>query len=124
MTKLTQQHLEESRVAELVKLDAEKAVPALLERAAVMAQSAGPDTAVADNPALQLGAAMGELALAGRDKVTYVECADSKQFSRSQVSGIKTSKWNRCCGRWRRLRHGCWIASALASSSGIAPIAS
>ena len=44
----------------------------LLDRAAVFAESAGPFVSALQNPALQLGAAMGELALAGRDKVTYV----------------------------------------------------
>jgi transaldolase/glucose-6-phosphate isomerase len=44
----------------------------LLNRAEAMAVAAGPEIPVAENPGLQLGAAMGELALAGRDKVTYV----------------------------------------------------
>lgn len=44
----------------------------LLNRAEEMAVATGPEISVADNPGLQLGAAMGELALAGRDKVTYV----------------------------------------------------
>ena len=37
-----------------------------------MAAACGPDVLSADNPGLVLGAAMGEAALAGRDKVTYV----------------------------------------------------
>ena len=44
----------------------------LLNRAEAMAVATGPEIPVADNPGLQLGAAMGELAQAGRDKVTYV----------------------------------------------------
>jgi transaldolase/glucose-6-phosphate isomerase len=44
----------------------------LLDRAAAFAESAGPFVSALQNPALQLGAALGELALAGRDKVTYV----------------------------------------------------
>lgn len=42
----------------------------LLERARAMAGACGPDVAVADNPGLLLGAVLGELALAGRDKAT------------------------------------------------------
>ena len=47
-------------------------IEAFLDRAADMAAATGPEVPIADNPALQLGAAMGELALAGRDKITYV----------------------------------------------------
>jgi transaldolase/glucose-6-phosphate isomerase len=44
----------------------------LLDRAAAIAESVGPFVSPLQNPALQLGAALGELALMGRDKVTYV----------------------------------------------------
>ncbi|MDH3261946.1 MAG: glucose-6-phosphate isomerase [Acidimicrobiia bacterium] len=44
----------------------------LLDRVATIAAATGPSVAAPDNPALQVGAAMGELALVGRDKVTYV----------------------------------------------------
>ena len=44
----------------------------LLDSAAAMAEACGPEGAAGDNPGLVLGAAMGEAALAGRDKVTYV----------------------------------------------------
>ena len=44
----------------------------LLERTAGFAESVGPFVSALQNSALQLGAALGELALAGRDKVTYV----------------------------------------------------
>ena len=47
-------------------------VATLLLRASHMAAACGPDVLSADNPGLVLGAAMGEAALAGRDKVTYV----------------------------------------------------
>jgi glucose-6-phosphate isomerase len=44
----------------------------LLDRAAVMAAAAGPGVPAESNPALVLGAALGELALAGRDKLTLL----------------------------------------------------
>ena len=44
----------------------------LLDRAAGIADATGPFVSALQNPALHLGAAMGELALLGRDKVTYV----------------------------------------------------
>ncbi len=44
----------------------------LLERAAAMAAACGPEVPVADNPGLRLGAAVGGLAAAGRDKLTLV----------------------------------------------------
>jgi transaldolase/glucose-6-phosphate isomerase len=47
-------------------------VQALLARAACMAQASAPDVPVAENPALLLGAALGELARAGRDKLTFL----------------------------------------------------
>jgi len=42
----------------------------LLERARKAAASCGPDVAIEDNPGAVLGAALGEAALAGRDKAT------------------------------------------------------
>jgi len=42
----------------------------LLDRARQAAAACGPEVAAADDPGLQLGAAMGELARAGRDKLT------------------------------------------------------
>ena len=44
----------------------------LLASAAAMAGACGPEVPASHNPGLRLGAAMGEAALAGRDKVTYV----------------------------------------------------
>src|SRR5215203_3200678 len=44
----------------------------LLARARGMAEACGPEEDVAGNPGLRLGAALGELALAGRDKVTFI----------------------------------------------------
>lgn len=44
----------------------------LLRRAAMMASACGPSVAAAENPGLILGAALGELALVGRDKVTFL----------------------------------------------------
>jgi glucose-6-phosphate isomerase len=43
---------------------------ALLDAALAEARDSGPDANAESNPALRLGAALGELALAGRDKVT------------------------------------------------------
>jgi transaldolase/glucose-6-phosphate isomerase len=43
----------------------------LLERGREMAEECGGEVAAADNPGLRLGAALGELTLAGRDKVTF-----------------------------------------------------
>jgi transaldolase/glucose-6-phosphate isomerase len=43
----------------------------LLGRAGEMAAACGAEVAAADNPGLRLGAALGELTLAGRDKVTF-----------------------------------------------------
>ena len=48
----------------------------LLARAAAMAEACGPDVLASRNPALRLAAAIGEAALAGRDKLTYV-CSPS-----------------------------------------------
>lgn len=49
-------------------------VPALLERAAIAASNATPGhcDAIGDNQAAVLGATLGKLALAGRDKVTFI----------------------------------------------------
>ncbi len=44
----------------------------LLDGARAMAVACGPDVPAAENPALFLGAALGEAALAGRDKLTLV----------------------------------------------------
>jgi transaldolase/glucose-6-phosphate isomerase len=44
----------------------------LLEHARAMARASGPAVEGEDNPAIALGAALGELALAGRDKVTFL----------------------------------------------------
>ncbi|MCY4370394.1 MAG: hypothetical protein OXF41_13525 [bacterium] len=48
----------------------------LLARSAAMAEACGPDVPASHNPALRLAAAIGEAALAGRDKLTYV-CSPS-----------------------------------------------
>lgn len=47
-------------------------IEALLASAARMADACGPDVDAHHNPGLQLGAAIGEAARAGRDKLTYV----------------------------------------------------
>src|SRR2546425_4003705 len=47
-------------------------IATLLERALGMATTCGPDVPVAANPALRLGATLGGLATAGRDKITFV----------------------------------------------------
>ncbi|MCI4358311.1 MAG: hypothetical protein L3J95_03600 [Thermoplasmata archaeon] len=44
----------------------------LLEHAGRMAKACGADVDVAENPALRLGAELGELAVAGRDKVVFL----------------------------------------------------
>jgi len=54
--------------ASLIGMDIES----LQARARVMADECGPDRPVAANPGLRMGAVMGESALAGRDKLTYV----------------------------------------------------
>ena len=48
----------------------------LLDSAAAMADACGPGVPASRNPALQMAAAMGEAASAGRDKITYV-CSPS-----------------------------------------------
>lgn len=47
-------------------------VRSVLASAGAMAAACGPEVPAAENPGLVLGAALGEAALAGRDKVTYV----------------------------------------------------
>jgi glucose-6-phosphate isomerase len=47
-------------------------ITSLLERAQGMLEGCGTDAATADNPGVRLGAALGGLARAGRDKVTLV----------------------------------------------------
>lgn len=54
--------------AALIGMDIES----LQAKAAVMADECGPDHPVVANPGLRLGAVMGESALAGRDKLTYI----------------------------------------------------
>lgn len=54
--------------AALIGMDIES----LLARARVMADECGPDRPVVANPGLRMGAVMGESALAGRDKITYI----------------------------------------------------
>jgi transaldolase/glucose-6-phosphate isomerase len=52
----------------------------LLSRARGMAQACGPNERADANPGLRLGAAMGELARAGRDKVTFVTSHSLESF--------------------------------------------
>jgi transaldolase/glucose-6-phosphate isomerase len=47
-------------------------VPALLDRTAVMVRRCGPSVPAGENPGLALGIVLGELARAGRDKVTVI----------------------------------------------------
>jgi transaldolase/glucose-6-phosphate isomerase len=47
-------------------------IAALLDRAVAMMKACGSDSAVTDNPGLQLGATMGVLSKAGRNKLTLV----------------------------------------------------
>jgi transaldolase/glucose-6-phosphate isomerase len=47
-------------------------LPALLERAARMAEASAFCVPAAESPGLTLGAALGEMALAGRDKITFL----------------------------------------------------
>ena len=54
--------------AALLGVDLER----LLDGVDAMAAACGPDVPAAQNPALRLGAAMGELALHGRDKLTLI----------------------------------------------------
>ncbi|HKI05569.1 MAG TPA: hypothetical protein VKK31_26550 [Thermoanaerobaculia bacterium] len=52
----------------------------LLARARGMAEACGPTEVAAANPGLRLGAALGELALAGRDKVTFITSHSLESF--------------------------------------------
>ena len=52
----------------------------LLDRADAVAQACGPDKAVADNPGARLGAAMAQLTLQGRDKLTLVTSPSIASF--------------------------------------------
>ncbi len=54
--------------AAIVGVDTDK----LLARAKTMASACGPDVGTAENPGLALGALLGECALSGRDKVTFL----------------------------------------------------
>jgi len=47
-------------------------VPKLLQRAQAMAEQCGPQIPAGENPGAVLGAILGQLALSGRDKVTFV----------------------------------------------------
>jgi transaldolase/glucose-6-phosphate isomerase len=55
-------------------------VPRLLQRSLGMADACGPDKPVAQNPGLVLGAALGALALGGRDKVTFLTSPSLEAF--------------------------------------------
>ncbi len=55
-------------------------VGALIASARIMARSCGPDVPPGENPGVRLGLAMGEAALAGRDKVTLVAPAELRDF--------------------------------------------
>jgi transaldolase / glucose-6-phosphate isomerase len=52
----------------------------LLERGRAMSRACGPEVPAAQSPGLILGAALGELALAGRDKVTFVTSPSLESF--------------------------------------------
>ncbi len=52
----------------------------LLSHARAMAQACRPAVGVEDNPGLRLGAALGELALAGRDKLTFITSHSLESF--------------------------------------------
>jgi transaldolase/glucose-6-phosphate isomerase len=52
----------------------------LLARGRAMAEACAGHVAAADNPGLRLGAALGELALAGRDKVTFITSHSLETF--------------------------------------------
>ena len=53
----------------------------LLDRAEAMAAACAAEVPVAENPALWLGAALGALAQAGRDKATFVVPPTLKEFA-------------------------------------------
>lgn len=52
----------------------------LLERAHLMAERCGPRVGAKENPGVWLGAALGTLALKGRDKVTFVTTLGTESF--------------------------------------------
>jgi transaldolase/glucose-6-phosphate isomerase len=52
----------------------------LLERARSLAHACGPEAPAGQNPGLVLGAALGELALAGRNKVTFLASPSLESF--------------------------------------------
>jgi transaldolase/glucose-6-phosphate isomerase len=52
----------------------------LLARGRAMAEACSGSVAAADNPGLRLGAALGELTLAGRDKVTFITSHSLETF--------------------------------------------
>lgn len=52
----------------------------LLERGRAMSRASGPEVPAGQSPGLALGAALGELALAGRDKVTFVTTPSLESF--------------------------------------------
>jgi transaldolase/glucose-6-phosphate isomerase len=52
----------------------------LADRAARMAAACGPETPAAEHPGLVLGAVLGEMALAGRDKVTLISAPPLAAF--------------------------------------------
>lgn len=81
----------------------------LLERARSMAQACGYGVPAASNPGLVLGAALGELARAGRDKVTFVTSPSLESFPEwiEQLIAESTGK----------------IALAGAGHRGIVPVA-
>lgn len=55
-------------------------LPRFLKLAAEMAAVCGPEVKAAQNPGLWLGAVLGELALAGRDKVTFLAAPPLNSF--------------------------------------------
>jgi transaldolase/glucose-6-phosphate isomerase len=55
-------------------------VPLLLDRALAMSGACGTRVAAENNPGLRLGAILGELAKAGRDKVTFVTSSPINSF--------------------------------------------
>jgi transaldolase/glucose-6-phosphate isomerase len=55
-------------------------VPLLLDRALAMSNACGALVAAEDNPGVRLGAILGELAKAGRDKVTFVTSSPISSF--------------------------------------------
>jgi len=62
--------------AALIGLDVTK----LIKRAMAMAQACGPDVPTEQNPGALLGAVMGALAQAGRDKITFVASTEIASF--------------------------------------------